>query len=158
MQPTEQPGTSAISRSLGTALVRAAREHRVLVSRGLAEMGLHPGQELLLAELWKDDGLSQSELTARLGVELPTVVKAVQRLEGAGLVSRTKDPQDRRVTRVALTERGRELRIAVEAVWAQTEEAMLRGLRPEDAEHLREVLEHLYRNLSATRRTRPEPE
>lgn len=152
MQPTQPAGASPIKHSLGTALVRAAREHRVLIARGLVGLGMHPGQELLLAELWTEDGLTQSELTARLGVELPTVVKAVQRLEASGLVARTKDDRDRRVMRITLTERGREHRAAAEAVWQKTEVAMLERLLPEQAEQLRAMLDHLYSNLSATRR------
>ncbi|MEU0274316.1 MarR family winged helix-turn-helix transcriptional regulator [Streptomyces sp. NPDC006307] len=151
MQPTEPAETSAIRDSLGTALVRAAREHRVLVSRGLTELGLHPGQELLLAELWKEDGVTQTELTARLGVELPTVVKAVQRLEASGLVTRRKDPRDRRVTRVHLTEQGGGLRFAVETVWTRTEDLMLRGLEERQVRALREALDVLHRNLSEER-------
>src|SRR4051812_13737027 len=108
MQPTEPTEIPAISDSLGVVLVRVAREHRVLVSRGLSDLGLHPGQELLLSELWGNGDLSQSELTLRLGAELPTVVKAVQRLDLAGFTSRYKVHQDRRVARVRLTSQGRE--------------------------------------------------
>lgn len=154
MQPREPSAIPAISDSLGSVLVRAAREHRVLVSRGLAELGLHPGQELLLSELWRSDDLSQSELTSRLGVELPTVVKAVQRLEVSGFISRYKDQQDRRVTRVRLTPHGKELQLAVEAVWSRAEESMLHGLGQKDVGRLREVLEILHRNLSEARRPR----
>lgn len=153
MQPTQPTEIPAISDSLGAVLVRVAREHRVLVSRGLSDLGLHPGQELLLSELWRDDDLSQSELTLRLGVELPTVVKAVQRLELAGFISRYKDQQDRRVTRVRLTPHGRELQLAVEAVWTRAERSMLRGLGHKDAVRLREVLVVLHQNLSEARRT-----
>ncbi|UCM89260.1 MarR family winged helix-turn-helix transcriptional regulator [Streptomyces marincola] len=156
MQPTQPASTSPISGSLATALVRVAREHRVLVSRGLADLGLHPGQELMLAELWNQDGLSQSELATRLGVELPTVVKTVQRLEATGLITRAKDPHDRRVTRVTLTDRGQGLRAAVEAVWTRAEEAMVRGISTRDAEQMSKVLEQFHRNLSTTRHTRDE--
>lgn len=155
MQSTESAEPSAISHSLGTALVRAAREHRVLVSRGLTELGLHPGQELLLAELWKEDCLTQTELTNRLGVELPTVAKAVQRLEASGLVTRKKDLHDRRVARVTLTPQGARLRAAVESVWTRAEAVLVRGLSEAQVNSLWNTLETMHGNLSAVRRPSP---
>jgi DNA-binding MarR family transcriptional regulator len=132
---------------VGSALISVAREHRVLVARGLADLGLYPGQEILLAQLWACDDLSQSELTTRLGVEPPTVVKAVHRMEAGGFVTRNRDPADGRVSRIRLTPTGRALRKPVEQIWADAEELMLAGLDAADRAAAKRILGVCYDNL-----------
>lgn len=141
----------ALDGTVGLALVRAAREHRVRVARGLAALSLHPGQEMLLAQLWSAQQLSLTELGKRLGVEAPTVVKAVHRLEASGFVTRHRDEQDRRVWRISLTEAGRGLEGPVRAVWAEAEARMLAGLSQEYGIQALRVLQALERNLRSGR-------
>jgi MarR family transcriptional regulator for hemolysin len=64
-----------------------------------------------------DTELSQRALADQLGVEGPSVVAMLDRLEQAGLVLRTPSPSDRRVKLVLLTDAGRDLyaRVRVEA-------------------------------------------
>src|SRR5215216_6678074 len=52
-------------------VTKLAKAHRALVGDALAELGLHLGQDLLLEQLWRQDGLSQSSLVARLGLQRP---------------------------------------------------------------------------------------
>ncbi|AIQ65981.1 hypothetical protein PSTEL_25565 [Paenibacillus stellifer] len=51
-------------------------------------------------------GLKVSELSRFLGLTPPTVTQLINSLEAKGMVRREPDPSDRRVVRVALTERG----------------------------------------------------
>ena len=78
----------------------------------LGEVGLHVGQEMLLQFLWQEDKLTQSELADRLLVQLATVNKMTQRMERAGWVIKCADEQDGRVSRVQLTQKGRDLQVA----------------------------------------------
>ena len=62
----------------------------------------------VLAVLSHQDGLTMSELAQRVLTKQPTLTKAIDRMERAGLVQRRTPDQDRRRTLVLLTERGRE--------------------------------------------------
>jgi DNA-binding MarR family transcriptional regulator len=53
-----------------------------------------------------------SELAEHMGVTLSTMSLTLKRLEAAGYVRRDRDPADRRVTNVRLTEAGERLRDA----------------------------------------------
>ncbi|MEU1728663.1 MarR family winged helix-turn-helix transcriptional regulator [Actinomadura sp. ATCC 39365] len=117
-----------LDETLTYALIMVMKTHRNRMAAALAPLGLHVGQELLLNQLWRQDGLTQGELIARLGVEPPTVTKTLQRLERAGLVRRSPDPDRPRVGRVHLTEAGKALREPVEAIWARTDEELQHGL------------------------------
>lgn len=117
-----------LDETLTYALIKVVKAHRNQMAARLVPLGLHVGQELLLNQLWRQDGLTQGELIARLGVEPPTVTKTLQRLERSGLVHRSPDPERPRVARVHLTEAGRALREPVEEIWNSTDEQLQQGL------------------------------
>ncbi len=124
-------------------LLKAMKATRPAVWPVLAELGLHPGQDLLLSNLWREDGISQSELIARLGVEPPTVSKALHRLEGAGYVRR--EPANGRGRIVHLTDAGRALQEPVERAWRQADADVLGGLDESERTTLRDLLTRVAR-------------
>ena len=65
----------------------------------LAEHGVSHGHWSFLRVLWEEDGLSQRELSTRVGMMEPTTVIALRGMEKAGLVRRSRSSADRRVTR-----------------------------------------------------------
>ena len=87
-----------------------------VTSRALVAAGL----ELTFAQ-WrvlvvvgeKPSGATVTEIAARLGAEVSPVSRLVSRLVRRGVVTVVKDEQDRRVTRVMISEAGREIREAV---------------------------------------------
>ncbi|GGT35192.1 MarR family winged helix-turn-helix transcriptional regulator [Nonomuraea spiralis] len=132
-----------LDETLTYALIKVVKAHRNRMAAALVPLGLHVGQELLLNQLWRQDGLTQGELISRLGVEPPTVTKTLQRLERSGLVYRSPDPERPRVARVHLTEAGKALREPVEEIWTRTDEQLQRGLN--DTE--RDLLTRLVRAM-----------
>lgn len=101
------------------------------------------GQELVLAELWREDGLNQTELGSRLGIRPPTVTKMLRRMERSGLIDRRSDADDARVLHVFLASRGVALRATVEARCAEVERRTFRALTPSQLSALRELLGRL---------------
>ena len=89
---------------LSWSIFGVARSHRALAAALLVPLGLYPGQELMLMELFAHDGRSQRQLGELLRLDHSTVAKSVQRLERAGLVTRSRSAADGRVTLVHLTE------------------------------------------------------
>jgi DNA-binding MarR family transcriptional regulator len=134
---------------INTALVRAARVHRVAAAQLLGEVGLHPGQEALLMELWQGDGQTQAELAESLAVEPPTITKMLQRMEAAGLVQRKPHPDDRRAQLVYLTARGKRLQQKVDRLWGQLATRAVSGLTDRQQATLRSMLNTVTENLSA---------
>jgi DNA-binding MarR family transcriptional regulator len=72
----------------------------------LKPYGITAKQFALLAFLWKQDGLSQTELSERSEIDRTTLSGMVDRLEKAGLVQRDPSPEDRRAFLLRLTEQG----------------------------------------------------
>ena len=137
----------SIKETTGFTLAKVCKAHRGNVGEHLAEVGLHVGQEMVLIELWREDGLRGGELAERLGVEPPTVTKMLRRLEWCGLVSRRQDPEDARSFRVYLTEEGRSLEEPVVRCWERVEEKSLRGMSVEERRNLHKLLTKVRANL-----------
>ncbi len=73
-----------------------------------------------------------TELAEYTGVTASTMSLTLKRLETAGWITRDRDPQDRRVTNVRLTESGMRARDRASRLDPRRVDAMLLSLRPEE--------------------------
>jgi DNA-binding MarR family transcriptional regulator len=137
-----------IQNYLGFQLLQVHKAHRSRAEAALNKLGLYTGQELLLLRLWGKEGIPQSQLAASMGVEPPTATKMLRRMERAGLIERQTDPEDARISRVYLTERGRALEQPVLEVWKQLEAQTVAGLSDTEQALLRRLLMQVSANLS----------
>ena len=119
---------------LSYAIFQLARAHRAYAARLLRDLGLHPGQELLLMRLLEKDGQTQSELLAAVGLDHSTVSKSLRRMQEAGLLTREPAEHDRRVMRVWLTKAGRAMRKPLEEMWSELERVSVAKLDAETVE------------------------
>jgi DNA-binding MarR family transcriptional regulator len=98
-----------IEESLGYLVNRAARVMAQRLAEELRPAGVGIGQWAVLMFLWARDGMSQAELARVVAIEPPTMVRTIDRMVRDGLVTRDRDPDDARVSRIRLTNRGRAL-------------------------------------------------
>jgi DNA-binding MarR family transcriptional regulator len=115
----------------------------------LDELGLHRGQSFVLRALWEQDGLTQTELTERLNRSPSTITKTVQRMEKAGLVQRGPDDSDERVSRVFLTDAGRAIQPAVEAVWKGLDRQIFAEFSPQELGLFSDFLTRVCHNIES---------
>ena len=107
----EIPGDPlALERQVCFALSIAARSVLSIYRPILEPMGLTHPQYLVMLALWGQSPLAVKELIEMLQLDGPTLSPMLKRLETAGLVTRTRDPDDERQLRIGLTEKGRALR------------------------------------------------
>lgn len=138
---------SPITETVNYRLALLCRKHRNVVAAILDAHDLYPGQELILAELWKEDGVTQSHLADRVGIDLSTLTKAVQRLARHGIIHREPDPQDARAVHVFLTPQGRALEPILTAEWNELERQTLQDVTPAERLILATLFERLTTNL-----------
>src|SRR5512136_633981 len=98
-----------IEKSVGFLLAKAYQRACALFKEEFDRYDLTPQQFGLLAFLWIEDGLSQSELSSRSQIDRTTMGGIVDRLEKEGLVERVIHPDDRRAFQVFLTKQGKAL-------------------------------------------------
>ena len=131
------------------AIARAAKLHRQRAEELLGEIGLHAGQEMLLNTLWSEGELTQTELSDRLGIQPATLTVALKRLEKSGLIARSRDPNDQRVSRVQPSFKSAELRDGVYSAWSKLEAATIVNLSVDEQSTLAELLNKVSDGLSA---------
>lgn len=133
------------------ALNRAIRligmKHRGMAAAALAELGLHPGQEVLLLELDAHGARTQVQLAAGLGCEPPSVTLMARKLEAAGLITRRPSSHDGRATVVELTGQGRAVIPRLKEVWRRLAETTVAGLETVALDRLLEILDDLARSI-----------
>ncbi len=88
---------------LRLAVTRLNRRLRAEADSGLTASGISA-----LATIGRRGPLPLGELAAAEGVKPPTMTATVAALEAEGLVARSADGRDRRVSKVSLTARGRQ--------------------------------------------------
>lgn len=85
----------------------------------LRKLDLTYPQYLVMVVLWERDELTVSEIGARLFLDSATLTPLLKRLEGAGLVNRTRSAADERQVVIALTDAGRALQKEAGAIFDQ---------------------------------------
>jgi MarR family transcriptional regulator for hemolysin len=83
---------------------------------------------------------SQAELADVIGVRQPTLTHHLDGLERAGLVTRRRDPDNRRVQRVLLTAAGEDLFVRLRRAAAAFEGRLTAGLEAGEPETLHRLL------------------
>lgn len=130
-------------------IARAAKLHRGRAEELLSEIGLHVGQEMLLNVLWTEGEMTQTELANHLEIQPATLTVALRRLEKSGLVVRSRDPNDQRVSRVQPSFKSAELQDGVADRWSKLEQESVVNLSKDEQAELSRLLAKVSDGLSA---------
>lgn len=137
-----------IDKDIRELLTKLGATSRKSYSDALGNLHIHVGQESALHQLWLEDGISQSQLSERMGCEPPTLSNMLRKLEEYGLVARKHDAHDARISRVFLTKQGRELEQPLQEIWRIHQDKLLHGIYPEERLLLRRLLNQMIDNLN----------
>lgn len=130
------------------AIINLITSYKNLITQKMRPLGLYPGQDMILLELLKNDGVSQNKLVVTLCVDHSTIAKSVSRMIKSDLVRTEKSTEDKRVTLVSLTPHGRDMAKKVEAVWLEAEHNATNDLSSEEQRLFVEMLNHIANNLN----------
>ncbi len=126
--------------SAGYLLLKAGTQFHTVVDDALAALDLTGRQLLVLTFTSAEEHLSQQALSVRLGLDPTIVVGLVDELENRGLVTRERDPEDRRRHRLGITAKGRKLHATAVRAVTDAERDFLAPLGRSDREALRRLL------------------
>lgn len=96
--------------SLGYQIRTTHRLFQRALQTELEKSGVTLGAWYFLRVLWSEDGITQSELSHRIGTMEPTTLSAIRDMERNGWVRRAPHEEDRRKVRIYMTEEGMALR------------------------------------------------
>ena len=146
-RPTVPVPAAASCGPISHAIFRLTRLHRMVAASLLRQLGLHPGQELLMMHLWECGPQRQADLAALLGSDSATITRTVRRLERGGFVRCDPSPTDGRAVIVSPTAAGNALRTQVEAMWHELEKRTTEGLSEAERDATLAAIQRMECNL-----------
>jgi DNA-binding MarR family transcriptional regulator len=133
--------------SVGYWIFATAHDLACTINEEFAGLGITHRQWEVLAWISYLGELSQTELADKMGIEAPTLVGVLDRMERDGWIQRVPSETDRRKKLIRVTER-------VEPVWAQMvarglaiRARAIEGISEEQLQNLRETLGIMRKNL-----------
>lgn len=132
-----------IEDSLGFLLAKSYQRGFALFKKPLEKYNLTPKQFSLLAFLWKQDGLSQVQLSEKCQIDRTTVGGLLDRLETQGYVKRLPHPEDRRAYLISLTDTGKALQEELLAIAWTVSNVFTAKLSADEIETLKRILSKL---------------
>lgn len=97
--------------------------------------------------LYQQDGLTQSEMHKQIGIEQPTAVGTLDRMERDGLIIRTRSATDRRAIEIRLTEKGRNCQKIIEQCACELNQFALNGFKEKEKSSIKLLLKRLNDNF-----------
>jgi DNA-binding MarR family transcriptional regulator len=136
-----------IERSIGAQVKLTQRLLSRTLQSALLPYDIPIGMWYFLRAMWHEDGLTQREISRRVGATAPTSVEQLRNMEARGLVVRRPSQADRRKVHFFLTREAIALKHRLLTIPQEIDRLALDGLSPGEAGFLRFALMHVQRNL-----------
>lgn len=141
--------TSPFQGTVTRELIVAAKTLRAHFEQVLAAEGEALSTFVVLDAVSRDEGCSQRALADGVRLEGATMTRHLDRLGTEGLVTRRRDPIDRRVLLVELTSAGRSTHERLREIMRNAHDACWKGIPERDRETTRRVAIRLSENVAA---------
>ena len=132
---------------LGFLIHDVSRLRRSAFDRCLKPLNVTRSQWWVLAYLSREDGMTQSQLAEELDLGKVAVGGLIDRLEKTGLLRREADASDRRVNRVFLEPKSKQLITRMRKVSHRMNEQILGGLNDTQLEAAATTLDAMKGNI-----------
>ncbi|MDH3354091.1 MAG: MarR family transcriptional regulator [Chromatiales bacterium] len=130
--------------NLGILLAETARAWRNLLDKRLRPLGLSQAKWMVLLFLARDgDGLSQKQLSESLGIEGPSLVGTLDRMEENGWVERRISATDRRAKAIHRTDKAIALTEEIKLIAATLRGELLQDIPAIEIEQTMNLLSRL---------------
>jgi DNA-binding MarR family transcriptional regulator len=143
MGMNREDGQPAVRGGAAFLLAQLGAHASQLFAERIAALDLTPAQAGLLRVLAATPGRSQRELADTLGMPPSRFVPFADGLEERGLIERRKNPGDRRLYALHLTEQGEELLTELRKLGAAHEQQICEPLSPAEHQQLTTLLQHM---------------
>lgn len=94
----------------------------------------------ILFALEKKDGCTQLDIVNFTKLKAPTISLTLQKMEANGLITRTENENDKRITNIYMTEKGRETQQLIKSLFDETDNEFLSCLNEEELDYTKKVL------------------
>lgn len=101
--------TYNLNESTSTLVKKASQLYIRLANKYLKKLNIPHAYSMFLIQLWEQDGQTQAALHKKIGIEQPTAVRTLDRMERDKFITRERNSEDRREIRIYLTKKSKDL-------------------------------------------------
>ena len=141
-----------MSRSIAHLILSTARKSQMVLAGLVQPFGLTAAEQPFFMALLHCQGLTQEQLTERVGVDKSATARAVKSLEGKGLLTRVQDEDDRRCNRLYPTDKARALYPSVRKALEGFNRQLVQDLNPREVSAVWAALARIEAGLSRSRK------
>ncbi|WP_199533628.1 MarR family winged helix-turn-helix transcriptional regulator [Romboutsia maritimum] len=129
--------------NIGKYISQLYRKGSSFIAKGLSSEGIGSGQLMFLLELYRQDGITQDDLTERLNIDKGTTARALKKLEEKEIIVRLKNERDKRVNNIYLTDKGIDAKYRVYKVLDEWDGVLSQNLTIEEKKIVLELLKKI---------------
>lgn len=131
----------------GPRIMHLSKILRRIFNESLAEQGLFSGQQDILFNIIKNEGITLGELAKELGVSCATASVSVKRMEKAGFIIKKEDKDNARIIRLYPTEKAKSAPEKTREKMDSMEAVIKKGMTDEEHAQLCKLLEKAIHNF-----------
>lgn len=139
-----------LSPSAATAIMEVATLCNQAVYEIFRKEKIKSGYRNIIMVLGKEDGVSQLSIAKANGLKPSTISIGLKRMEHDGYITRVNDPQDMRMSRVYLTDKGREIANRAYETMEAVYNVLLQGISDEEQNAVVSAIEKMKTNYAAS--------
>ena len=139
--------TTELDDSMGFLIADTGRAVKRALYVRIAQHNIRGGHWYCLRSLYQQDGITQRELSQRLGIKESSTVEMLRAMEAEDLVHRQRDTEDRRKVRVYLTKRALELQPTLMEILLELRQLMVSKMTKSEETLLKLLLRQLRQTL-----------
>jgi DNA-binding MarR family transcriptional regulator len=136
-------GIAALDERIPFLLSQLGSHVAGVFQRQMSDIGIDPRIYAVLMALASENGQSQRQLSARLGIHRNAMVAVIDTLEADGLVKRMAHPDDRRAFAITLTDRAQSLLPSLDEATSALEDTITQPLSAAERNTLRQLLQRI---------------
>lgn len=133
---------------VGPRIMHLSKILRRIFNESLAEQGLFSGQQDILFNIIRKEGITLGELAKELGVSCATASVSVKRMEKAGFIIKKEDKDNARIVRLYPTEKAKSAPEKTREKMDSMEAVIKKGMTEEEQKQLAILLEKAIGNFT----------
>jgi DNA-binding MarR family transcriptional regulator len=139
---------SKLEQSTGFLVVRTARTMKKALDARLTPLGSTASQHTVLSTLAENGALSLSEIGKRIFLDKPAITGLADRLEQDNLVERRRSLDDRRVIKLHITSKGKQILEQMDSIARDVDDALVEILSVKELNLYRDLTVKIWQNAN----------
>jgi len=129
-------------------LMNIERDYNYLTNKKMREFNIGKHDVRVLKVINANEGISQNNICSIINEDKITVSKAVKNLEQNGYIEKRKDSDDKRITRLFMTEEGINKREHLLEILNYLNNTLVKDLSDEEVDYFNKILKKVSKNIS----------